>query len=463
MTDLEKWIQRINDTRGISQAEKQRLRQRARSLANADGSLGPSDRETLRQELNAAQGSENQNPGTPVDGNPGTPGTPDPVEVGTTQACETMFGPPQAGYRWEGAVYIDANGNLSHTCRQVFVESTDPDSDNDGTPDSTDPDDNNDGTPDDGQTPTDPSEPPTTPEPSGPDPFEEWQKAQEQERRTSASSFFRGLLTQFGFTQSDVDGLMSMFDNWLAEGFNNEAIMMKFRGTEIYTRRFPGMRSLTERGQAITEAEYIRLESAYRGVLSSYGLPAEFFDSPDDYGRFIANNVSPDEVGERAATGMRIVQSADRRILDELGEYYGVTQGTALAYLLDADKAQDLIRRQVRAATIGGSGERFGFNMQRGYSERLGATSLGQTIDGMSPEAAARLDQSFTTARRVADRERILANIDTETFADSDAVDAMFGDLGKQLASQERAKRERARFMGTSGIGGTSLSQQRNL
>ena len=274
---------------------------------------------------------------------------------------------------------------------------------------------------------------------------------------------FRGLLAQYGFTPGDTDALMSMFDNWLAEGFNNDAIMMKFRGTEIYTKRFPGMKALSDRGQAITEAEYIRLESSYRGVLSSYGLPTEFYDSPDDYGQFIANNVSPDEVDERAATGQRILQSADKRILAELGEYYGVTQGTALAYLLDANKAQDLIRRQVRAATIGGSGERFRFDMRRDYSERLGATSLGQTIDGMSPEAAARLDQSFATARRVADRERVLANIDREDFADLDAVDSMFGDLGKQLASQQRAKRERARFMGTAGIGSSSLSQDRNL
>ena len=101
--------------------------------------------------------------------------------------------------------------------------------------------------------------------------------------------------------------------------------------------------------------------------------------------------------------------------------------------------------------------------MTRDFSERLGATSLGQTIDGMSPEAAARLDQSFTTARRVADRERVLADIDSERFSDTDAVDAMFGDADKQLASQRRARRERSRFMGTAGVGASSLSQERNL
>ena len=512
MTDLDRWIQRINDS-SVSQAEKQRLRQLARSLANANGDLGPSDRDRLQRELASAQGGGGNQGGGGGNNRPAKPGAawvwsdienrwvkPGKPGFDSSQGNYTWDDnqgwvwqanggggggnrPPQPGSAWvwspsqnawvrppmpnrppgsygDGNFQWDDNRGWVWTSRNPEtgelnpITPVDPTNPNPTNPVPTDP------------VPTDPTNPtnPTNPtQPSGPDPFEEWQRAQEQERRTSASAFFRGLLGQFGFTAGDTDALMSMFDNWLAEGFNDEAIMMKFRGTDIYTKRFPGMQALVQRGQAITEAEYIRLESSYRGVLSSYGLPKEFYDSPDDYGKFIANNVSPDEVDERASTGVRILQSADRKILDELGEYYGVTQGTALAYLLDADKAQDLIRRQVRAATIGASGERFGFNMQRTYSENLGATSLGQTIDGMSPEAAARLDQSFTTARRVADRERVLANIDSETFKDLDAVDAMFGDLGKQLASQARAKRERARFMGTAGIGSSSLSQERNL
>lgn len=493
MTDLERWIQRVNETRGISQEEKQRLRQLGRDRANARGEFGPADRDVLNQALRQAQGTE------PASGGPNPAGGSSGGGSGSGGSGSGGSGgggrPPRPGAAWvwsnfenrwvkpDRPGYDSSMGSFTWNDEQGWVwvprgsGSPSPPPGSNPPPTAQPPTDPGDD-PNDGTDPNDPNDlsDPNDPNDSGesgsggsgsgdsePDPFEQWQQAQEQERRTSASSFFRGLLGQYGFSPSDTDSLMSMFDNWLAEGFNNDAIMMKFRGTEIYTKRFPGMKALSDRGQAISEGEYIRLESSYRAVLSSYGLPKEFFDSPDDYGAFIANNVSPDEVDERAATGQRILQSADKRILAELGEYYGVNQGTALAYLLDANKAQDLIRRQVRAATIGGSGERFGFKMQRDYSEKLGSTSLGQTIDGMSPEAAARLDQSFTTARRVADREKTLASIDSEAFKDLDAVDAMFGDLGKQLASQARAKRERARFLGTSGIGASSLSQERNF
>lgn len=489
MTDLEKWIERVNDSRGISQSERQRLRELGRSRANARGEFGPDDRDALNTALREAQGTEpasgGPNPsggsgsggsGSGGSGSGGRPARPGAAWVWSNYENKWVK-PDRPGYDSSVGSYTwsDEQGWVWNP-RTPQATPQPPEQQQPGytpmppTPGGLEPGGGNSGgdnaapgggdnAPSGGDSPAPGGAAPD----SGPDPFAEWQKAQERERRESASTFFRGLLGQFGFTPGDADSLMSMFDNWLAEGFNNEAIMMKFRGTEIYTKRFPGMKALSDRGQAITEAEYIRLESSYRSVLSSYGLPSDFYDSPDDYGKFIANNVSPDEVDERAATGQRILQSADKRILAELGEYYGVNQGTALAYLLDAGKAQDLIRRQVRAATIGGSGERFGFDMKRDYSERLSSTSLGQTIDGMSPEAAARLDQSFTTARRVADREKTLASIDSEAFKDLDAVDAMFGDLGKQLASQNRAKRERARFMGTSGIGASSLSQERNF
>ena len=480
MSDLERFIQWVNGLRGISQEQKRALKQFARDAATGDERFGARDRDSIKAFYESTTGSSWADAGYSWSGsNPGSGNT----GGGGNQGGGNQGGgnrPPQPGSAW---IWSPSQSRWVRPPRPNLPPGANPADliwdDNAGwqyqPSDPTEP-----GTPTgspgaawiwdetaqkwvkppqptDGQTYTWDDEKGWVVSDPGDDPDDG------REQRESASAFFRGLLEQYGFSAGDIDGLMGMFDEWIAEGFDNEAIMMKFRGTDIYARRFPGMAALSQRGQAISEGEYIRLESAYRGVLSSYGLPSEFFDSPDDYGQFIANNVSPDEVEERASTGMRILQSADGRILGELQEYYGVTAGTALAYLLDPNKAQDLIRRQVRAATIGGSAERYGFNMGRGFSENLAGTSLGQTIDGMNPQSAAQLDQSFITARRQADRERVLAAIDTERFEDTDAIQAMFGDEAKQLASQRRARRERARFMGSSGVGSSSLSVDRNL
>lgn len=576
MTDLQRWLDEISNTRGLSQEQKQSLKDLARSLATAKGELGPKDRDRLRAAIDRAQAqpsSSNQSqntPGTrPASGGPNPAPSPGPGgnntggnnPGGNNQGGNNDRPPkPGAAWNWDGSRWVKppkpTSGEHTWDDNKGWVKSPSQGGNDDRPPkpgaawvwspstnkwikppspgDGEHTWDDNKGwvkrpnspgsawvwegqggsgswkkppMPTDGKQYTwddtrgwiSPEEEEET-EPGG-SPGDAWVWDESAgrwtrperpadgkeytwdddggwiedvpvdddplpgspESRESASEFFRGLLDQFGFNVGDIDGLMGLFDEWISEGFDNDAIMMKFRGTDVYARRFPGMKALSNRGQAITEGEYIRLESAYRANLSKYGLPTEFYDSPDDYGKFIENNISPDEVDERAATGMRILQSADRRILTELGEYYGVTQGTALAYLLDGAKGQDLIQRQVRAATIGGTGERYKFNMDRTLSEDLATTALGQSIDGMSPDAAARLDQSFTTARKIADRERVLADIDSERFADTDAARAMFGDLDKQLASQKRASRERSRFLGSSGVGAGSLGQERNF
>jgi hypothetical protein len=101
--------------------------------------------------------------------------------------------------------------------------------------------------------------------------------------------------------------------------------------------------------------------------------------------------------------------------------------------------------------------------MDRAYAERLGGTSVGQTIDPFQMGTLAQLEGTFDQARRVADRETTLAGIDNEAFDQRDALAAAFGDRQKQLASERRGKRERARFSGSSGASAGSLAVERNL
>jgi hypothetical protein len=306
--------------------------------------------------------------------------------------------------------------------------------------------------------------------------------------REQASKLFRdvlggmGLTAGSGFTQAEIDLLFGSIETWIGDGWadgpgGGDNLLMLFRTSKeteaIYQKRFPGMKSLSSRGQAISEGEYIRLEGSLRDVLSSYDLPTRFYDSFDDYGRFIAGGVSPNEVEARVIAAKSAMNPA---IAAELNEYYGIDGGTATAFLLGltdekgialdvatAARNQQTLRDINRNIQIGGLAEASGFGMDRSQSEMLAGTVTGQSLDPFDQRTSGRLQETFGQARRIADRENVLAGIDQEAYTEQDTLQAAFGDEDKRLASEKRGKRERSRFAGSSGVARSSLSVSRNL
>jgi hypothetical protein len=408
-TEVDRVVDRINQLRKdgrITSAEAVALRQQVRDLGR-NGDLGAGARSTINKAIRKAASPAKTDP------NPDPVVTIDPVDPDDKEngSGDGPPGPAPEGFQW---VWL----NDTWTLQQV------PDT--------------------------------TEPEPVDTTPYA---------ARTSAREFLQDLFGQLGFSAADVTSLMSSVDGWISEGLadvGNEAILARFRTTDIYKNRFAGMEALRQRGQAISEGEYVQMERSYRRVLSSYGLPPEFYDNYDDYAKFIANDISANELEDRVSTAQALLQGSGE-VLAELNEYYGVGEGEALAYLLDAEKAQKVIQRQVRAAQIGGAAERSGFSMGRSQSEQLASSTLGQTLDPFNPQTSAQLESTFARARRTANRERTLADIDQESYTEMDTLQAAFGDDEKQLASERRARRERARFSGTAGAARSALSQSRNF
>lgn len=347
------------------------------------------------------------------------------AKAGEPQACASVKGAAPAGFQWEGSFVVNADGSVSDTCRLVPIEEEQEDS------------------------------------------------TQQMATRANAREYLRGLFRQFGFADADVTTLMGQVEGWILEGLadaGTDAVLMKFRDTDIYKRRFAGMAELIGRGQAISEAEYIGLETAYRNVMSNYGLPTTYYDTPADYARLIGAGLSVKEVEERVVAAK---QAMNPLVAAELKQYYDVTDGDLTAYMLGltdekglqlaSARNQEQIRTQGRAAQIGAAAERAGFSMDRAYAERLGGTSVGQTVDPFQMGTLAQLEGTFGQARKVADRETTLAGIDNEAFDQRDALASAFGDRQAQLASERRGKRERARFSGSSGASSGSLAVERNI
>lgn len=262
------------------------------------------------------------------------------------------------------------------------------------------------------------------------------------------------------FAQYGISGLGPVIRQWLQQGYSADTIALLIRDTPQYKERFPAMEALAQRGMALTESQYIDLERQYRGVMVSYGLPQGFYDRPDDFAGFIINDVSPRELDQRVFTAQQFLNSSNPEYLNALQEYYGISRGAALAYVLDPEKAQDVLRREMRAAEIGAAGSTYGFDLS--LSEAAGyAQNPMVEQDAFNADTLRGDLQLFQQARRLATLDSRLARIDQETYRDIFAVDTLLGDENKRMASQRRGQREAARFSGSSAVSGSSLSARR--
>lgn len=273
--------------------------------------------------------------------------------------------------------------------------------------------------------------------------------------------------------QSVYDQVRSFFENlglpadqltsYIQDAANNDKkdweIMAGVREQPWYAARFPGMAALRNRGQAMDEATYISQEAQYRQVLQAAGLPAGFYDDPTDFGGWIGGGVSVQEVQDRVDTAQDILNSADPGTRDALRQFYGITDGTMLAHILDPNQATAAIRDEVRAASIGGAA---GGRLSQAQSEALGNTTVGQNIDTLTASGRQALADRMGAAQQLDQQDSYLSGIEQDNaYSFNDSAQAAFGDQDRLLASQKRAQREQARFGGSSAIGSGSLKRKR--
>lgn len=460
-TEVEKAIERINALRAegrLSQREAQVLRNQARLSGTRQGALGPSDRKALNAAIGRATAPK-KGSGSGSGSGSGQPPKPK--------------APPKPGYEWvwNGSAWVETKLGKDNPPTQELPDGYEwtwnEDTQTWGfTQTSTGSDDGEDDDPGAGDTPEDPM--------AGP--------------RSTAKVLIRRMMEQLGFSESmgfsstDINTMLTKLDEWITSGIadndpSGQNLLLMFRSDDstrsIYEKRFPGMKAMAARGQSMSESEYINMEREYRNTLASFDLPPEYYDSFDDYGRFFAGGVSVAEVGQRAMAAKAAINPT---VLAELQEYYGIGEGTATAYLLGltdekgvmlASDAAARNQRQIsdinRNIQIGGMAEASGFRMGLNQASTLAGTVLGQGMDPFDPRTQSMLKGTFDNARRIADRETVLAGIDREAYSEQDTLAAAFGDQQKALASERRAKRERDRFAGSAGASSASIGVQRNI
>lgn len=183
--------------------------------------------------------------------------------------------------------------------------------------------------------------------------------------------------------QWGIDQLADTAKQLIVQGLDSNSVMLQLQDSDAYKQRFVGNEQRKANGLGVlAPADYVATEAAYRQALYSFGLPSGFYDSPSDFSKWIGNNVSPAEIGQRAQVAQQVWLSQDQETKDTWRQFYGLSDGAAIASILDPNTALPIVQRQANAAKFGGEAERLGLTADQHRLEQY--SDLGLTTDAVT-------------------------------------------------------------------------------
>lgn len=260
------------------------------------------------------------------------------------------------------------------------------------------------------------------------------------------------LVRAYGLDQSVADFIKGE----MKTGQSRTAIAMKIRELPAYNLRFPAMKARIDAGlPALTENEYMALETDYRSAMQAAGLPADFSDSPDDFAVLIEGDVSVAELQSRVALAEQALDTANQDTIAQLQAFYDLPKGSLTAYFLDPERAKNVFeqnRRMEAAGLSAGAMRAVGPSqgLKRGTAERLQREGVAQS----------QLVQRLSARRGLAE-----ATLGAEALTADELALGEFGITPESVSRVRRETEQRAsRFAGQAGTlmdrtGFTGLSE----
>lgn len=282
----------------------------------------------------------------------------------------------------------------------------------------------------------------------------QYEKLLEGENRDA----FMALQTMFA--QMGLGSLAGRIFDYVKQGFGADTIGLLLQDTPEYKKRFAGNEARTKAGlPVLNPAEYLASENAYRQILSNAGLPKGFYDSPADFTKWIADDVSPTEIKTRVDLATDAVTRVDPNYRGALFQMYGIGEHDLAAYFLDRKLAEPILKKQAAASAIGAAALRRGFGLNsldlEGYAS-LGITSAdaeaayGRIADSFESMLGLAGRFGSTWTQRDAEHELFMPGLETK-----DAQEEAFS-KARRLKSQERAMFAGSRGSSSQGLNASS-------
>jgi hypothetical protein len=287
---------------------------------------------------------------------------------------------------------------------------------------------------------------PATPAPADPN-AETPDQTLERERRQAEERAQRDSYARLQGTLDDygLGSLGATVQRWLIEGLSEAEIVQRIRDTPEFIARFPAIEQRRQAGLApISPGEYVAYERNAAQLLRAAGLPQGFYDSTEDFTRFLVRDVSLAELGDRVTLAANAAFRMPQEDRDALAEW-GLGAGDLTAFWLDPDKAQPLLERKYAAAQLAGTARRATF----GRLDEQTATGLATL--GVTQQQA---EQGFG---QLAESRELFTSLDrTEDTIDQGAqLGAVFeGNAAARRRIEQRRRKRQATFEGGGGFAG---------
>lgn len=279
-----------------------------------------------------------------------------------------------------------------------------------------------------------------------------------------------------GLGDAFIKSLMDTIDKVYEENImpTDAQVLNTIYTSDAYKTRFAANEAIRKRiaegkgrpgDKLLSPAEYIAAEDGYREIMQEAGLPTNFYDQPGDLSNLIANSISVGEFTARVNIAQNALQKADQQIVQSLKDYYGLTTGDLVAYLLDNEKAFDALNSRYQYSTeqaklmytsaeVGGAAARAGYGegISKGFAEEI-------TKAGKADSA----ERAFQGAAREQQDYRRLMSLYGETAGTEDLARESLGLAGGAevgIKTKKLASKERAKFMQRGAIEKTSLGSR---
>ena len=271
------------------------------------------------------------------------------------------------------------------------------------------------------------------------------------------------------YASSGWDVLRQLFiDNGLSEladiitssiqnnGVDNTSLVYEdLRKSEPYKTRFKGNFDRLAAGKNfLSERAYLEQENMYAEVMTPYGASA--LATRDNYAKFIANDVSVNELSDRFTLAYdrvtKAVNAEDKALVDELKKMYpGVTDNELATSLLLGKEGSKYLNTKINIAEIKAA------ETETGIKSALGADFISsQGINRNQARAA--LSKVSEQKAGYEQASRMFGETSTEDLQKELEQENLLGQTSKR--TKRLASQARAQFGGQSGIKTGSLAKK---
>lgn len=193
-----------------------------------------------------------------------------------------------------------------------------------------------------------------------------------------AWAYLEALMTTYG-----LESLIPFVRDNVVQGRSEAEIVQRLRETPEYKTRFKAIIQRQEKKlPPLSEQEVLAYEAQATELMRSVGLPQGFYDQPDDFAKFLTNDISMAELNQRINDGYMAALNAPQEVRDELERFYNVGPGELAAYFLDENRLVSVLQKQRTSAEIAAQAKRTRYGaLTREESEQL-------QVGGLTAESA---------------------------------------------------------------------------